>query len=284
MKQQQHDSSRSSSSDAADAATDLQKRLRSLPTFARELIAGGLAGGLAKTAVAPLERTKIIFQTRGGQLTVQGVLQYIWQHEGFAGLFKGNTASVLRIVPYAAIHFGLYEYYRRAIVQLALPHSKPGSKEQGIPLWDLLAGSASGASAVLATYPLDLVRTRLAYATETPPPATQQSGPGRLRHRHPGIFSLLATTAKDEGLLGLYRGVLPTLLGILPYAGLKFYVYQALKNHYRATSRAGCSDSNIPAGCHTTAAAGGTPQQLLVNFTALAAWLSADSMYDVYLS
>jgi pyruvate/2-oxoglutarate dehydrogenase complex dihydrolipoamide dehydrogenase (E3) component len=32
------------------------------------------------------------------------------------------------------------------------------------------------------------------------------------------------------------RGVLPTLLGILPYAGLKFYVYQAMKNHYRATS------------------------------------------------
>jgi hypothetical protein len=27
-------------------------------------------------------------QTRGGQLTVQGVLQYIWQHEGFVGLFK----------------------------------------------------------------------------------------------------------------------------------------------------------------------------------------------------
>ena len=76
----------------------------------------------------------------------------------------------------------------------------------------------AGASAVLATYPLDLVRTRLAYATEAPPSATQQSGPGRLRHRHPGIFSLLATTAKDEGLLGLL--VLPGLGLLALFLGL----------------------------------------------------------------
>jgi hypothetical protein len=42
---------------------------------------------------------------------------------------------------------GLYEYYRRGIVQLAIPHSRPGSKEHGTPLWDLLAGSASGEGA-----------------------------------------------------------------------------------------------------------------------------------------
>eukprot|EP00878_Enallax_costatus_P041830 GHUV01048725.1.p1 GENE.GHUV01048725.1~~GHUV01048725.1.p1 ORF type:complete len:168 (+),score=37.62 GHUV01048725.1:545-1048(+) len=152
-----------------DPGAYLQARLRQLPVFARELIAGGCAGGLAKTCVAPLERTKIIFQTRGGAgMTVGGVLSYIWQQEGLQGLFRGNTASVMRIVPYAAIHFGLYEYYRRGIIQFAIPHSEPGSQEQGIPLWDLLAGSASGATAVLATYPLDLVRTRLAWATEAP--------------------------------------------------------------------------------------------------------------------
>jgi hypothetical protein len=40
------------------------------------------------------------------------------------------------------------------------------------------------------------------------------------------------------------RGVLPTLLGILPYAGLKFYVYQAMKNHYRAGSFSSSSSSS----------------------------------------
>lgn len=35
-----------------------------LPLAVRELVAGGVAGGVAKTAVAPLERVKILFQAR----------------------------------------------------------------------------------------------------------------------------------------------------------------------------------------------------------------------------
>ena len=115
------------------------------------------------------------------------------------------------------------------------------------------------------TYPLDLVRTRLAYGLENGSGnasldavrrlsgAAAAVGPGSaaaasaatLPHQqqalhaaqhHPKratIRGVLASTVRQEGALGLYRGIGPTLCGILPYAGLKFYVYQSLKQQYR---------------------------------------------------
>ena len=69
---------------------------------------------------------------------------------------RGNGASVIRIIPYAALHFMTYEQYRGWILD---KYSFLGSG----PIIDLLAGSASGGTAVLCTYPLDLARTKLAY-------------------------------------------------------------------------------------------------------------------------
>lgn len=69
---------------------------------------------------------------------------------------RGNGASVIRIVPYAALHYMTYEQYRIWILN-NYPNLGSG------PHIDLLAGSAAGGTAVLCTYPLDLARTKLAY-------------------------------------------------------------------------------------------------------------------------
>ncbi|OIS97478.1 PREDICTED: mitochondrial substrate carrier family protein P [Nicotiana attenuata] len=197
-----------------------------LPIYVKELIAGGAAGAFAKTAVAPLERVKILLQTRTEGFHSLGVyqsLKKLLKHEGVIGFYKGNGASVLRIVPYAALHYMTYERYRGWILN---NYSALGTG----PVVDLLAGSASGGTAVLCTYPLDLARTKLAYQFKD----TRGNLGNGIRPTHPqysGIKNVLESVYKEGGLRGLYRGVGPTLIGILPYAGLKFYVYEELKRH-----------------------------------------------------
>ncbi|XP_022951724.1 mitochondrial carrier protein CoAc1-like [Cucurbita moschata] len=200
----------------------------SLPVYVKELIAGGAAGGFAKTAVAPLERIKILLQTRTEGFQSLGVFQSlrkVLKHEGVRGFYKGNGASVVRIIPYAALHFMAYEQYRCWILN-NYPSLGTGAHI------DLLAGSVAGGTAVLCTYPLDLARTKLAYQISDT--RMVKSGGFRSYHAQPmynGIRDVLMRVYSGGGVRALYRGVGPTLTGILPYAGLKFYVYEELKSH-----------------------------------------------------
>ncbi|KAI3960549.1 hypothetical protein MKW92_007752 [Papaver armeniacum] len=198
----------------------------SLPVYVKELIAGGAAGAFAKTTIAPLERIKILLQTRTEGFHSIGVYQSmkkLLKHEGIFGFYKGNGASVIRIVPYAALHFMTYEQYRCWILNNC-PAMGTG------PVVDLLAGSAAGGTAVLFTYPLDLARTKLAYQVTSP---KEIIGHGlRSIHSQPdycGLKDVFKSVYREGGMRALYRGVGPTLVGILPYAGLKFYIYEELK-------------------------------------------------------
>ncbi|EFJ47913.1 hypothetical protein VOLCADRAFT_44344, partial [Volvox carteri f. nagariensis] len=204
------------------------------------LFAGGAAGAIAKTCVAPLERTKILLMVRTAvrimdfqSPNLASTLRLILATEGVPGLFRGNGASCLRIMPYAAIHFSVYEAYRRILAEhmIASRRRRPG------PIVDLVAGSAAGATAVLLTYPLDMVRTRMAWAmdggnasTAAVPEAHGLAAAARQPPAHHiRIGAMLVHTARHEGIRGLYRGLAPTLYGIMPYAGLKFFVYGSLK-------------------------------------------------------
>ncbi|KAK6912834.1 Mitochondrial substrate/solute carrier [Dillenia turbinata] len=213
--------------DGSSAARRKVSYLDCMPVYVKELIAGGAAGAVAKTVVAPLERTKILLQTRTDGYHSLGVcqsLRKIVKHEGIVGLYKGNGASVLRIVPYAALHFMTYEQYRTCILD---NYSAIGTG----PVVDLLAGSAAGGTAVLVTYPLDLARTKLAYQVNSANSFRNSVTNFHARPAYNGIKDVIKSVYNEGGVRALYRGVGPTLIGILPYSGLKFYVYEELKRH-----------------------------------------------------
>ncbi|GFQ02360.1 graves disease carrier protein [Phtheirospermum japonicum] len=183
--------------------------MEGMPVFVKELIAGGVAGGFAKTAVAPLERIKILFQTRRSEFHSLGLLgssSKISKTEGVLGFYRGNGASVARIVPYAALHYMTYEEYRRWIIT-GFPGFGRG------PVLDLIAGSFAGGTAVVGSSKLNV----------------QSQVPRDLVYK--GIRDCFSSIYKEAGVRGLYRGVAPSLYGIFPYAGLKFYFYEKMKSH-----------------------------------------------------
>lgn len=209
----------------AEEAKDFREGVKApSPAFlniCKSLVAGGVAGGVSRTAVAPLERLKILLQVQNPHSikysgTVQG-LKYIWRTEGFKGLFKGNGTNCARIVPNSAVKFFSYEEASKGI--LWLYRRQTGNEDAKLtPVLRLGAGACAGIIAMSATYPMDMVRGRLTVQTDKSP--TQ----------YRGIFHALKTVFIEEGPRALYKGWLPSVIGVIPYVGLNFAVYESLKD------------------------------------------------------
>ena len=95
------------------------------PIFAA-FLAGGVAGAVSRTVVSPLERLKILFQIQSVgreeyKLSVGRGLAKMWREEGWRGFMRGNGTNCIRIVPYSAVQFGSYSFYKR--VSTAFAHT-----------------------------------------------------------------------------------------------------------------------------------------------------------------
>ena len=183
----------------------------------KQLFAGGISGCVAKTVIGPLDRTKILLQAHHPYYKHYGVFQCMWEitkREGFLSLWKGNTMMMIRIFPYAALQFFAFEQFK----SLYSPVVGSGHVNK------LLSGSSAGVVAVLFTYPLDMVRARLAF---------QITGE---HHYHSIKHAFIKIYKKEGGIKGFYTGINPTIIGMIPYAGVSFYTFNALKDLLIKTS------------------------------------------------
>jgi hypothetical protein len=169
---------------------------------------------VSRTVIAPIERTKIMFQIqKESQGSIIQLVTKVLQREGPMSFWKGNLASVTRVIPYMGIQFVSYERYK-AFAKLTLGSANP-------TIASLLAGSGAGLTAVAATYPLDTVRARMAMQAE--------SGSANPEAAKRGMWQTLTHVFRMEGVGALYSGCYITMVGVAPYAGLKFGTYELLK-------------------------------------------------------
>eukprot|EP00123_Amoebidium_parasiticum_P021451 comp6743_c0_seq1/m.2520 comp6743_c0_seq1/g.2520 ORF comp6743_c0_seq1/g.2520 comp6743_c0_seq1/m.2520 type:complete len:318 (-) comp6743_c0_seq1:450-1403(-) len=190
-------------------------------------LCGSLAGLLARLVTSPLDVIKIRLQLqlepikkkRGEAGLYRGwrhALLKIMKDEGVVGLFKGNLTADLLYLSYGAVQFACYNEWKTRMGPMT-------------PTLGLIGGGLSGTLATVVTYPLDILRTRLA-----------AQGEPRVYHNLRGAISHMY---KHEGLVGFYKGLGPTVLQILPYMSLQFAFYEA---SIRAAKAAHAVAKNIP--------------------------------------
>ncbi|KAL1301032.1 hypothetical protein HN51_045662 [Arachis hypogaea] len=177
----------------------------------RRLFSGAIAGAISRTAVAPLEtiRTHLMVGSSGHSTTE--VFHNIMKTDGWTGLFRGNFVNVIRVAPSKAIELFAYDTVNKNL------SPKPGEQPK-VPIpASLIAGACAGVSSTICTYPLELVKTRL----------TIQRGV------YNGLLDAFLKIIREEGPAELYRGLAPSLIGVIPYAATNYFAYDTLRKAYR---------------------------------------------------
>ncbi|CAN6358700.1 unnamed protein product [Urochloa humidicola] len=177
----------------------------------KRLISGAIAGAVSRTTVAPLEtiRTHLMVGSNGNSTTE--VFQSIMKDEGWTGLFRGNFVNVIRVAPSKAIELFAFDTANKFLT----PKS---GEERKIPFPpSLVAGAFAGVSSTLCMYPLELIKTRL----------TIQRGV------YDNFLDAFVKIVREEGPTELYRGLTPSLIGVVPYAATNYFAYDTLKKVYK---------------------------------------------------
>ncbi|KAK9882386.1 hypothetical protein WA026_020909 [Henosepilachna vigintioctopunctata] len=175
----------------------------------RHLAAGGIAGAVSRTCTAPLDRLKVFLQVQTCKQKIWDCFNGMVKEGGVKGLWRGNGINVLKIAPETAIKFAAYEQVKRFI---------KGDSKNNLTIYErFIAGALAGGISQSAIYPLEVLKTRLAL-------------------RKTGQYNSIADAAfkiyRNEGLRSFYRGYIPNILGIIPYAGIDLAVYETLKKKY----------------------------------------------------
>jgi solute carrier family 25 (mitochondrial adenine nucleotide translocator), member 4/5/6/31 len=191
--------------------------------FLADFAAGGISGAVAKTATAPIERVKLIIQTqdanpmiKSGQVPrytgIGNCFTRVYQEQGFKAFWRGNFTNVIRYFPTQAFNFAFKD-----TIKALFPKYNPKKEFGMFFLTNMASGGLAGAGSLCIVYPLDYARTRLA------------SDVGAKQKSFNGLADCLIKTARGPGgILGLYNGFGVSVIGIIPYRGVYFGMYDSI--------------------------------------------------------
>ncbi|OAD55485.1 ADP,ATP carrier protein 2 [Eufriesea mexicana] len=192
--------------------------------FAKDFVAGGLSAAISKTAVAPIERVKLLLQVQHISKQISEEKRYkgmvdcfvrIPKEQGFFSYWRGNLANVIRYFPTQALNFAFKDKYK----QVFLGGVDKNTQFMRYFVGNLASGGAAGATSLCFVYPLDFARTRLA----------ADVGKAGGEREFTGLGNCLSKVFKADGIGGLYKGFGVSVQGIIIYRAAYFGFYDTAR-------------------------------------------------------
>ncbi|KAF2856024.1 calcium dependent mitochondrial carrier protein-like protein [Plenodomus tracheiphilus IPT5] len=190
-----------------------------------KFVAGGLAGMVSQFAVYPIDTLKFRMQCEtvsgglhGNQL-IWATAKKMWMSGGVSAYYRGLPMGIFGIFPYAALDLGTFEYLKRYVARKNA--RRLGCHEEDAQPGGFMTaaiGGFSGAFGASAVYPLNVLRTRL-----------QSQGTVLHPRTYTGIMDVTRQTIAGEGMRGLFRGLTPNLLKVVPAVSITYVVYDKSK-------------------------------------------------------
>jgi len=198
-------------------------------------VAGATAGSMACIACYPLDlvRTRLTTELEGREhyRGIVDAFKKIARTEGFAGFYSGIIPTLTVAVPSFAISYSVYGSLKEYALDDDLFYNlrkidgKSGEETLGFVL-TLMCGAASGTMSTLVTFPFDTVRRRMQIQNLHIEPEDRLSAGQQIRN-----------IMTKEGVRGIYRGLPPELLKVVPMVGTMFLVYEQMKNMLNVRSQ-----------------------------------------------
>ncbi|XP_028901990.2 calcium-binding mitochondrial carrier protein SCaMC-2-A-like [Zeugodacus cucurbitae] len=188
-------------------------------TIGERFIAGAIAGSISQTVVYPFDvlKTRLALRTTVERLGLINLVQSIYKTEGLRTFYNGYTINLMGVIPYAGIDLALYETLKKYLSG-ETTNTPPNS------LILLACGAVSSAVGQIITYPCSLIRTRI------------QAQVVRRDERRTGItqrpvsrdttIGIIRNIIINEGLSGLYRGLIINLVKVIPAVCISYIVYE----------------------------------------------------------
>lgn len=202
-----------------------------------EAFAGGCAGASQILVTNPLEITKIRLQMQGETrrvLTARGITPLVSPNVGgvvralgFPGVYKGASACLLRDIPFSALYFPSYIFWKD---YFSNHWTETGSEQAST----LLAGSIAAIPASFITTPADVLKTRLQSIAR----------PGEVPYQ--GIRDCVRTMYRDEGITSFFRGASQRVLRLSPQFGITMIAYESTMQLFGLGSGGTTPPVNVP--------------------------------------